>query len=321
LRSAAFGLSVAIAACCAPLAALANCGSAVCLVNTNWDVQGVWTETGLRFELRYEQIKQDELRAGTKKVGVDAVPDEAVPLRTTDRNFVASLDWQIDQRWGVAATLPVIRRTHDQLVRDPAGDFQETLEFDRAGDARVVGRYQFYTDADIDRGMHTAGVNFGLKLPTGADDLTFPSGARAEPGLQPGTGSTDLVLGGYFRATQPGGSFAWFGQAFWQTALAWRDGFRPGDKIRADLGLRYQLSRRVALLAQVNTLWADHDSGVRVEVENTGSTLVALSPGVSVTLTRKLQVYGFYQQPIYQYLNGIQLSTKYSFVVGIAARF
>jgi hypothetical protein len=215
----------------------------------------------------------------------------------------------------------VVRRTHDQLVRDPAGDYRETLSFDRTGDVRVVGRYQFYTDADIDRGIHTAGVNFGLKFPTGADDLTFPSGERAEPGLQPGTGSTDLVLGAYYRATQPGGSFAWFGQMFWQSALAWSDGYRPGERIRADLGLRYQLNRRVALLAQVNTLWADHDSGARVEAENTGGTLVALSPGVSVTLTRKLQVYAFYQQPIYQYLNGIQLSTAYSFVVGIAARF
>jgi hypothetical protein len=320
-RAALAGLVVATVAWCAPLAALANCGSAVCLVNTNWDVQGVWTETGLRFELRYEQVKQDELRAGTKKVGPDAVTDEFVPLQTTDRNFVASLDWQIDQRWGVAAALPVVRRTHDQLVRDPAGDFQETLAFDRSGDMRVVGRFQFYADADIDRGMYTAGANLGLKLPTGADDLTFPSGERAEPALQPGTGSTDLVLGGYFRATRPGGLFAWFAQAFWQPALVWRDGFKPGDKVRADLGLRYQLNRRIALLAQVNTLWADHDSGVRVEPENTGGTLVAFSPGVSVALTRKLQIYGFYQQPIYQYLNGVQLATRYSFALGVAARF
>jgi hypothetical protein len=221
----------------------------------------------------------------------------------------------------MAAIVPVVRRTHDQLVRDPAGDFQETLSFDRGGDARVVGRYQFYADAGIDRGIYTAGVNFGLKLPTGAYDLTFPSGELAEPGLQSGTGSTDLVLGGYFRATRPGGKFAWFGQAFWQSPLLWREGYKPGDRVRADVGVRYQLNRRIALLAQVNTLWADHDSGALVEAENTGTTLVALSPGVSVTLTRKLQVYGFYQQPIYQYLNGIQLSTRYSFVVGLAARF
>ena len=102
-RSAAAAFGAAIAACCVPSAALANCGAAVCLVNTNWDVQGVWTEPGLRFELRYEQIKQDQLRAGSKKVGPEAVTDELVPLKTVDRNILASLDWQIDQRWGVAA--------------------------------------------------------------------------------------------------------------------------------------------------------------------------------------------------------------------------
>jgi hypothetical protein len=293
----------------------------VCLVNTNWDVQGVWTEPGLRFELRYEQIKQDELRAGTKKVGPDAVPDEAVPLRTLDRNWVASVDYQIDQRWGLAVTLPLVQRSHDQLVRDPGGDFQETLEFSRIGDVRVVGRYQFYGDADIDHGSRTAGVNFGLKLSTGADDLAFPSGERAEPGLQPGTGSTDLVLGGYYRATRPGGAFAWFAQGFWQVPVRWQEGIKPGDRLRADVGVRYQAARGVALLLQVNGLWADRYSGALVEAENTGSTLVALSPGLSLSLTRKIQVYGFYQQPIYQYLNGVQLSTRYSFVIGVAARF
>ena len=41
----------------------ASCGSAFCLVNTNWGAQGVWTEPGWRADLRYEYINQDQPRA------------------------------------------------------------------------------------------------------------------------------------------------------------------------------------------------------------------------------------------------------------------
>src|SRR4051794_31882904 len=71
----------------------ANCGSAMCLLNTDWSTQGVWTEPGLRADLRYEGVRQDRLRAGTKKVGPEAVGDEIVPLRTRDANWFVALDY------------------------------------------------------------------------------------------------------------------------------------------------------------------------------------------------------------------------------------
>ena len=43
----------------------ASCGSAFCFVNTNWSLQGIWTEPGPHFDLRYEYIDQDQPRAGS----------------------------------------------------------------------------------------------------------------------------------------------------------------------------------------------------------------------------------------------------------------
>jgi hypothetical protein len=51
-------LSLAFALC-TPLSAAASCGSAFCTVDTNWNVQGIWTEPAPRFDLRYESITQD----------------------------------------------------------------------------------------------------------------------------------------------------------------------------------------------------------------------------------------------------------------------
>ena len=42
------------------------------------------------------------------------------------------------------------------------------------------------------------GLSFGLKLPTGEFDVRNAMGALAERSLQPGTGTTDLLLGAFY---------------------------------------------------------------------------------------------------------------------------
>ena len=61
--------------------AQASCGSAFCLVNTNWGAQGVWTEPGWRGDLRYEYINQDQPRAGTQDVSVGQIPGTMTKCR------------------------------------------------------------------------------------------------------------------------------------------------------------------------------------------------------------------------------------------------
>ncbi|HSD61187.1 MAG TPA: hypothetical protein VLC55_10075, partial [Burkholderiales bacterium] len=68
------------------MAAHGSCGSAYCPITTDWDVRGIWTEPGGRFELRYEYIDQDQPRAGSHKVGVGEVPQEHNEVYTINRN-------------------------------------------------------------------------------------------------------------------------------------------------------------------------------------------------------------------------------------------
>ena len=39
--------------------ACASCGSAFCNVNTNWSIQGIWTQQGAHVDVRFEYIDQD----------------------------------------------------------------------------------------------------------------------------------------------------------------------------------------------------------------------------------------------------------------------
>jgi hypothetical protein len=42
---------------------------------------------------------------------------------------------------------------------------------------------------------------------------------------------------------------------------------------------------------------------------------------VSFALSKSTQLYGFVQLPLYQYVNGVQLTADWSAVVGFSARF
>lgn len=57
------------------------------------------------------------------------------------------------------------------------------------------------------------------------------------------------------------------------------------------------------------------------EPDGSGGRYLFLQPGVSYALTNDVQVYAFYQQSIYQYANGVQLTAPWSATAGVAARF
>ena len=72
---------------------------------------------------------------------------------------------------------------------------------------------------------------------------------------------------------------------------------------------------------QLNALYRSRDSGAQAEPEDTGGGFLFVSPGISYALTKTTQVYAFVQKPLYQYVNGVQLTADWSALVGISTRF
>ena len=93
---------------CAPLGAAASCGSAFCMVDTQWSMQGVTTSAGTRLDLRYEYISQDRLQNGRSRVGVGEIPRDHDEVQTVNRNYVGTVDHTFNANWGVTATIPVV---------------------------------------------------------------------------------------------------------------------------------------------------------------------------------------------------------------------
>jgi hypothetical protein len=301
-----------------PISALA-CSSCGCTLNADWASQGFKSGGGLSVDLRHDYFNQTDLRSGTGRVDRSTITfpaDAEIQQKTVNRNTTLTLDYGLNADWGVGLQLPYVQRFHTTIVD---GDTEvSTSRSSRIGDLRVLGRYQGFSPE------HNWGVQFGVKLPTGRTDETFRAGPQAgealDRGLQPGTGSTDLLLGLYtFGPLNQ--SVDYFAQALLQVPLRGKDEFKPGVGANITAGLRYVSGSALVPHLQINARVEAKESGANADVPNSGATLVYLSPGATLSLGAQVQVYSFLQVPLYQRVNGLQIEPKYSVSVGLHVGF
>lgn len=297
------------------------CSSCGCTLNSDWSSQGYTTRSGLNFDVRYDYFDQGELRSGTHAADRSSLifPNGTeIQQDTLNRNLTAGLDWSPSRTFGVNLQLPYFDRPHATVA---AGDTALSASHGRGlGDARILARYQGF-EADL-----SVGVQLGLKLPTGRIDETFRSGPQAgqpvDRGLQLGTGTTDLLVGGYTVGAL-GTDVYYFANILWQQPLASRDGFRPGAGGNLTLGLRYTrpLPAGIVPQLQLNARLEGRESGVNADVADSGATLVFLSPGAGFRISGRVDGFVFVQLPVYQRVNGLQLEPRVLGSVGFRYRF
>lgn len=314
----------------------ASCGSAFCSVNTHWDTQGLASYDGLRVDLKYSYAKADQLRAGSSKITPEppsASNAEIENQRTVNQMLNLDADYTIDSRWSISLGVPLVIRDHahtfDSSVTAP---FEQQANFTELGDIRVVGKIKLNPG-----GMNLgSGIRFGLKLPTGATDKTMtpPDPANnptvpyaLERSSQPGTGSTDAILGAYYFHNYPGANWGWFASGQLQTAITTHDNYRPGRELNLDLGSHYAITPSLNALLQLNAQHRARDTGNNANVASGGYSW-NLSPGLSYAITPYTQLYGIMQVALKQYANtdpadpaSGQLTTPWTLAVGIGHRF
>ncbi len=298
----------------------ASCGAAFCTLNTHWETQGAWTGSGMRLDLRYEYIDLDQPLAGRERVSAGALPRHHDEVRTLNRNLVATLDYSITSDWGVTVQAPWVDRRHWHVHNHHGARLPESWDFSGLGDMRVIARHRFTGDSES---LNARGVIAGLKLPTGETDVTNADGDPAERTLQPGSGTTDLIAGMYLNGPIDMGAqlATGFAQIQIQYPLNARADFRPGNQYLLDLGMTYPLTPAWSGLLQINAQIKDRDRGGEAEPRDSGESFVWLSPGLSCALTRATRIHGFVQLPLYQRVNGIQLTAGWTAAAGASWHF
>ncbi|HEX7439931.1 MAG TPA: hypothetical protein VF319_07510 [Caldimonas sp.] len=275
---------------------------------------------GWSADLRIESVSQSRLRSGTRNIDASQVTGEdAIERHTRNLNVVTTLGYGFDADWSLAVRIPVVRRDHlHDLIDAETGSAStpEQWRFTKPGDVQVLARRAF-----ISEDLQSAYAFFGgLKLPTGSTQVVNADGSRAERALQPGTGTTDWLLGVAGRHAV-GPSDALIGQISLGAALNTQEEFRPGRRVEASLGWSHAYSQDLGTVLQLNLRHRAHDSGAQAEPANSGSTGIDLSPGVTFGVGRSSTIYAYVQLPLYQKVTGIQLVPRGSFAVGWTSDF
>jgi hypothetical protein len=313
------------------------CAACGCTLSKDWESQGISGKPGFTVDLSYDYLNQNKQRYGTSAASSSLVNSQyaagqEVEAYTKTSTISASLIYNADT-WGVSVVVPYLSRNHGTYGGDSAtypvlGSNLSTSSNSGIGDVRIVGRYNGFSEDK------SSGLIVGIKLPTGSTTNTFSDGTALDAGLQIGTGSTDIILGGY--TTGSIDTYGWFLQGTVQHAVATKSlggaDYRPGDAYSLNTGIRYAgFGAKVSPMLQFNIIkrQADTDNGTGINVPLdpvtgvpvSGGTLAYLAPGISVRVGGGASVYGFVQIPVYQNVNSLQLTPSYTVTMGMRQSF
>jgi hypothetical protein len=279
---------------------------------------------GWRMSLEYDYIPQDQLRSGTH--AISDVPDgQELEHETLNRYITAGLSYSPNSAWNVSLLVPYVVRTHSTYGTFDSSQPLPELSTSRSsslGDIRAIVSYQGLLPT------HTLGLQLGVKLPTGryGTAIDFNAGPAAgtplDAGLQPGTGSTDVILGAYYyRPVSQDFDLVINGQ--FQAAVTHHldqpgNDYRPGNSTTISLGLRYQANPQWAPQVQLNLLHKSPDQGALADIQSSAGNVAYLSPGVTVRVSARLYAFGFVQLPIYSNLYGYQLFPRWTASAGVS---
>ncbi len=302
------------------------CASCGCTLNAD-AAMGYSAVPGWRLSFEYDYIHQDQLRSGTHTIAT--VPDgNELERETLNRYYTVGLDYSPNGDWDIALRVPYVGRTHSTYGELDSTQPLPDLSHSRSsslGDIKLIGSYQGFLPA------HNLGVQLGVKLPTGhyGTDVKFESGPlQGEPldaSLQPGTGSTDIIVGAYYHQ-YISGNFAGFVNAQFQSAVKNKqdqpgNDYRPGNSTTVSFGVRYEGNPQWVPQLQMNLLHKSVDQGALADIYSTAGYVAYVSPGLTAKVAGNLNAFGFVQLPVYSDLVGFQLFPRYTISVGASYAF
>lgn len=296
------------------------------LVNSTSNAQGCCTAGSSTFGgLERGSAKDGTLLLGTGFVstslnstydGRNEIPD---PLNRTSSvsSFNLELEYGLSENVSVLISGTYVVKNRETTVKSSSDNSKEIINFEGKGigDVIVLGKYEIISPTILSpTGLALGG---GVKLPVGSYTQEV-NGSRLAIDLQPGTGSTDVLLwGNFYKGFQPI-NFALFLTTLYRYAGSNLDGYRFGDEFIFSIGGEYYIADYLTFSLSARGRFSDEDYWGGRFLPSTGGTYYDLLPALIYTEgSYNLKV--FYQTPFYRNVQGIQLTS--SSIVGVELLF
>lgn len=198
----------------------------------------------------------------------------------------------------------------------------EVVTFDPDGftDLWLTGKYRFYQGP-----AGQLALLGGLKFPTGDSRVTNSEGEQVEPAATAGTGAWDGLAG--LAYTVPLNPVLTLDASALYTLRGERYDYRLGDRLDVGTSLAWRVCGdaktypQVSLVAEATLRHVQKSEEEGASDDNTGGTVLFLSPGVKVSFTENIAGNIGVQLPVVQDLNGNQAETDFRLIAGISIAF
>ena len=256
-------------------------------------------------------------RSGLRLDGNKVVDPLERQVRVRGEMFVLPYEL-VSNRLVVMGVLPYLNKT---LEMGSAGNRQE-LSVNGLGDLAVAAKLGIY---QRDRPNRTTRMAlFGrLKLPTGDSNAVGSEGQALPKSLQLGTGSVDGSAG--FILTHSVGPLGLSGDVIYDVNSE-NDGFAFGDVLHYDVALGYRIlpriyrtypAKQINIYLEANGTWSRQNTLQGGLLNDSGGSLLLLSPGIQFIPLANFLVEATYQVPVWHGLNGSQLGFNPTFKIGL----
>jgi hypothetical protein len=264
-------------------------------------------------------LEDDFQDQATNWSGSSSAPAADNPDKEIRTNFLtAGFEDMFNRHWGMVGELPYVDR-YFETTGGASGDDIVALKWAAWGDLRLKA---VYTGLSPDM---STGLTFGLKLPTG--DYTHNDAyGDVDRDSEVGTGSTDVLLGGYQRGHLTGdGAWSWFLQAQLDLPVLERDSYRPGDELDTAVGIYRPVwssgPESLTPMALVKFSDRGEDTGLNAASPvASGYRRLLLAPGLEFD-AHPVMVYADVELPVYQHFTGDQLAAKALYKVSVGYMF
>lgn len=257
---------------------------------------------------------QNQNRSGSS--AAPAADNGDKDIRTTW--YTLGYQQMFNRSWGLRLELPYEAR-HFVTTGGASGSDIVSVDFSGVGDLRIEGVYTGFS-ADM-----SSGLTFGLKLPSGSYTREDAFG-DIDRDTEIGSGSTDLLIGGFNRFdVAEGSSWTGFSQVLLDVPVLTQAQYRPGSEFDLAVGAYYdglRLGRmRVAPLGQIKLSARTRDTGANAaDPVASGFLRILAAPGVEFDV-HPLKVYADVELPLYEHFTGDQMAAKVLYRLSVSTMF